>query len=68
MQDLGLSDSLPVQYVRWLRDIATGQLGKSFFRGDTVADLILHRGPLTAEIGDPRRWSSRGWSGCPSAS
>jgi peptide/nickel transport system permease protein len=50
MRDLGLSDSLPVQYVRWLRDIATGQLGKSFFRGDTVRDLILHRGPLSAEI------------------
>jgi len=50
MKDLGLSDSLPVQYVRWLRDIASGQLGKSFFRGDTVRDLILHRGPLSAEI------------------
>jgi peptide/nickel transport system permease protein len=50
MHDLGLSDSLPVQYVRWMRDIATGQLGKSFFRGDTVTDLILHRGPLSAEI------------------
>jgi len=50
MRDLGLSDSLPVQYVRWMRDIATGQLGKSFFRGDTVAEQILHRGPITAEI------------------
>jgi peptide/nickel transport system permease protein len=50
MHDLGLSDSLPVQYARWMRDIATGQLGKSFFRGDTVGDLILHRGPLSAEI------------------
>jgi peptide/nickel transport system permease protein len=50
MRDLGLSDSLPVQYARWMRDIATGQLGKSFFRGDTVRDLILHRGPLSAEI------------------
>jgi peptide/nickel transport system permease protein len=50
MRDLGLSDSLPVQYVRWIRDIATGQLGKSFFRGDTVSELILHRGPLSAEI------------------
>jgi len=50
MRDLGLSDSLPVQYVRWMRDIATGELGKSFFRGDTVTDLILHRGPLSAEI------------------
>src|SRR5882672_10219330 len=51
MHDLGLSDPLPVQYLHWLRDIATGQLGKSFFRGDTVAELILHRGPISAEIG-----------------
>ena len=51
MHDLGLSDPLPVQYLRWLGDIATGQLGKSFFRGDTVAQLILHRGPISAEIG-----------------
>jgi len=50
MADLGLSDPLPLQYVRWLRDIATGELGKSFFRGDTVRDLILHRGPLSGEI------------------
>lgn len=50
MADLGLSDPLPLQYVRWLKDIATGELGKSFFRGDTVRDLILHRGPLSAEI------------------
>src|ERR1041385_6408058 len=51
MHDLGLSDPLPVHYVRWLRDIASGQLGKSFFRGDTVAELILRRGPISAEIG-----------------
>src|SRR2546430_6658387 len=51
MHDLGLSDPLPLQYVHWLHDIATGKLGKSFFRGDTVADLILHRGPISAEIG-----------------
>src|SRR6266566_3124916 len=51
MHDLGLSDPLAVQYVHWLRDIATGKLGKSFFRGDTVAELIAHRGPISAEIG-----------------
>src|SRR2546426_11775852 len=51
MADLGLSDPLPVQYVRWLGDIAAGRLGKSFFRGDTVAALIAHRGPISAEIG-----------------
>jgi len=50
MADLGLSDPLPIQYVRWLGDIGAGKLGKSFFRGDTVRDLILHRGPLSAEI------------------
>src|SRR4029453_3131425 len=51
MADLGLSAPLPVQYGRWLVDIGAGRLGKSFFRGDTVADLILHRGPISAEIG-----------------
>jgi peptide/nickel transport system permease protein len=51
IQDLGLSDPLPVQYARWMRDIVTGSLGKSFFRGDKVSELILHRGPLSAEIG-----------------
>ena len=50
MADLGLSAPLPVQYGRWLVDIGAGRLGKSFFRGDTVADLILHRGPISAEI------------------
>jgi len=50
MADLGLSAPLPVQYVHWLRDIASGQLGKSFFRGETVAQQILHRGPISAEI------------------
>jgi len=51
MADLGLSAPLPVQYGRWLIDIGAGRLGKSFFRGDTVADLIAHRGPISAEIG-----------------
>ncbi len=51
MADLGLSDPLPLQYVHWLRDIAAGRLGKSFFRGDTVSELIAHRGPISAEIG-----------------
>jgi peptide/nickel transport system permease protein len=50
MADLGFSAPLPVQYGRWLVDIGAGRLGKSFFRGDTVAELILHRGPISAEI------------------
>src|SRR5438046_1409831 len=51
MADLGLSAPLPVQYGRWLVDIGAGRLGRSFFRGDTVAEQILHRGPISAEIG-----------------
>ena len=38
MADLGLSDPLPVQYLRWIGDIATGSLGKSFFRGEKVSE------------------------------
>jgi peptide/nickel transport system permease protein len=48
--DLGLSYPLVVQYGKWLKDIGTGKLGKSFWRGDTVVDLIIQRGPLTVEI------------------
>jgi peptide/nickel transport system permease protein len=50
MAQLGLSDPLVVQYFRWVRDILTGSLGHSFFRSESVADMIARRGPLTAEI------------------
>jgi peptide/nickel transport system permease protein len=50
MAQLGLSDPLVVQYLRWIGDIATGSLGRSFFRAESVADMIARRGPLTAEI------------------
>lgn len=48
--DLGLSSPLVVQYGKWLKDIVTGKLGTSFWRGDSVVDLIVQRGPLTVEI------------------
>jgi len=51
MDELGLADPLPLQYAHWIRNIATGSLGKSFFRGDKVSELIMHRGPLSMEIG-----------------
>ena len=50
MRELGLSDPLVVQYLRWVWEIVTGSFGKSFFRSENVADMILRRGPLTAEI------------------
>jgi peptide/nickel transport system permease protein len=50
MRELGLSDPLWVQYLRWVNDIIQGDFGQSFFRSESVADMILRRGPLTAEI------------------
>ena len=50
MRELGLSDPLWVQYLRWVKDIIRGNFGQSFFRSESVADMILRRGPLTAEI------------------
>ena len=50
MQELGLSDPLIVQYGTWLADIARGDLGRSFFRAESIGDMIARRGPLTAQI------------------
>jgi peptide/nickel transport system permease protein len=50
MAELGLSDPLWMQYLRWVKDIIQGNFGRSFFRSESVADMILRRGPLTAEI------------------
>jgi peptide/nickel transport system permease protein len=50
MSDLGLSDPLWQQYLRWVGDILRGDLGRSFFRSESVGEMIARRGPLTAEI------------------
>jgi peptide/nickel transport system permease protein len=50
MRELGLSDPIWLQYLHWVRDIARGEFGHSFFRSESVADMLLRRGPLTAEI------------------
>jgi len=50
MSALGLSDPLWLQYWHWVIDIVSGQFGHSFFRSESVADTIMRRGPITAEI------------------
>ncbi|MCB4825025.1 ABC transporter permease [Roseicella aerolata] len=50
MAELGLSDPLPQQYLNWMADILRGEFGRSFFRSESVAEMILRRGPLTAQI------------------
>jgi peptide/nickel transport system permease protein len=51
MAELGLSNPLHVQYLDWVKDIIAGNFGRSFFRSESIAEMILRRGPLTAEIG-----------------
>lgn len=47
---LGLDKPLYVQYLSWMSDVAQGNLGESFWTQEHIADLILRRGPITAEI------------------
>ena len=47
---LGLERPLHVQYLAWLGDIARGDLGRSFWRNEPIATLILDRGTVTVQI------------------
>ena len=49
---LGLDAPIPVQYVRWWKDVLLhGDLGDSIFMGISVKDQIKQRLPVTLEIG-----------------
>jgi peptide/nickel transport system permease protein len=50
MRDLGLSDPLWMQYLAWAKSIVQGDFGHSFFRAESVGEMLLRRGPITAEI------------------
>ena len=47
---LGLDRPYAVQYLDWLKDILRGDLGKSFWRGEPIRELIFRRGPITGQI------------------
>ncbi len=47
---LGLDKPLYRQYAGWLQDVLTGDFGETFARGDSVAEIIRHRGIMTGEI------------------
>jgi len=47
---LGLDRPYVVQYLDWLRDILRGDLGKSFWRGEPIRELISRRAPITGQI------------------
>ncbi|QKF07537.1 ABC transporter permease [Berryella wangjianweii] len=45
--ELGLNDPLPVQYIRWLGGILTGDLGVSYVSGKPVLDTLMSKLPAT---------------------
>ena len=49
-QKLGLNESLPVQYIRWFSNLATGDLGGSIATGETVAQVIATGLPKTLSL------------------
>ena len=49
-EQYGLTDSWPVQYVRWIGGVLQGNLGKSFRTGQEVLPLIVARLPTTVEL------------------
>ena len=50
--ELGRDAPIPVQYVRWWKDVLLhGDLGDSIFMGVSVKDQIKQRLPVTLEIG-----------------
>ncbi len=47
---LGLDQPYYVQYLQWMGEVITGRLGSSFWTKEPIRDLLLRRGPITAEI------------------
>jgi peptide/nickel transport system permease protein len=49
--EFGLSDSIPKQYVAWLGEILTGNLGTSLYSGRPVTEELKNRVPVSVELG-----------------
>lgn len=47
---LGLDRPLLVQYLSWLKGVMTGDLGSSFFTGESVIDALSTRVPVTLSL------------------
>ncbi len=48
---LGLNDSIPVQYAKYVRSLVTDDLGTSFATGRSVVSEIRHALPYTIQLG-----------------
>jgi peptide/nickel transport system permease protein len=48
--ELGLDKPLYLQYLDWVVAVVHGDLGRSFWQNETIRDVMLRRGPVTAQI------------------
>lgn len=46
----GLDEPIPVQFGRYVADLATGNLGRSIQQGRDVTDILVERLPVTLEL------------------
>lgn len=49
-RSLGIDRPYHVQYFAWITDLLKGDMGQSFWRGDDVSEIIIRRGPISAQI------------------
>jgi peptide/nickel transport system permease protein len=49
-QRFGLDEPLPVQFLLYLRDLGTGNLGESIKTGQPVTEIFVERMPTTVEL------------------
>jgi peptide/nickel transport system permease protein len=47
---LGLDRPLPQQYLRWMADVFSGDLGHSFWNTEPIRAVVLRRGAISLEI------------------
>lgn len=49
-EKMGLNDPLPIQYLRWMKNIVTGQFGYSLISGAPIANMLRTRLPASLEL------------------
>lgn len=49
-RSLGLDKPLYLQYLSWMKDVFSGDLGRSFWTEKPIREIIQRRGPITGEI------------------
>jgi peptide/nickel transport system permease protein len=49
-EKMGLNLPIPIQYLRWVGNVATGDLGISLRSSEPVTEMIIGRAPVTLEL------------------